>query len=118
MVQIGACHASDSVMELKVDVNGLHGNVSGANIMRSIAQLHACGLISLSLQGNELSGSLTDDWGELSNLTALSLGKQPPAAAAAAVCLFINWKHCHSEFMLLLLLLLLLHIAYAYGCSQ
>eukprot|EP00775_Hariotina_reticulata_P005277 gene5277-5512_t len=60
-------------MELKLDVNGLYGNVSDPTFLQSIAQLHACGLTSLSLSGNELSGSLTDDWGELSNLAALSL---------------------------------------------
>eukprot|EP00775_Hariotina_reticulata_P013223 gene13223-13354_t len=43
--------------------------------MGSMQQLHACGLNSLSLLGNALSGHMTEDWGLLTNLVTLNLGK-------------------------------------------
>jgi len=72
----GYCTDSNALKEVKLEVNGLQGAIDDPAFMQSLAQLHACGLISLSLAGNSLSGSMTDDWGQLTNLASLNLGEQ------------------------------------------
>lgn len=69
------CSGLNTVVELKVPVNGVNGSVADPTVVQSILQLHACGLKHLSLPGNDLSGSIGSDWGMLSNLTVLDLGK-------------------------------------------
>lgn len=71
----GFCQSTNSVLEIKLEVNGLVATVEGPSLQQSILQLHACGLRNLSLNGNALSGSLTDYWGQLVNLQVLDLGK-------------------------------------------
>jgi hypothetical protein len=77
------CAVSNSLMQLKLVVNGLNGSVDDPNFMQSIAQLHSCGLVSMSLPGNALSGSMTDAWGELTNLAVLDICKLAAFAAIA-----------------------------------
>jgi hypothetical protein len=43
--------------------------------MDSLSSLHACGLRILSLEGNDMSGSLTPEWGTFTNLTQLILSE-------------------------------------------
>lgn len=67
------CSAVHSVSELKVQVNGLNGSLSSPGIINNLLELHACGLTKLSLPGNDLSGSMTAEWGQLTNLVVLDL---------------------------------------------
>eukprot|EP00775_Hariotina_reticulata_P005596 gene5596-5834_t len=69
------CAVSNALMQLKIGVNGLNGSVDNPAFMESISQLHSCGLGSLLLPGNALSGSMTDAWGDLVNLQMLELSK-------------------------------------------
>lgn len=69
------CNTVNSVTQLDLQVNGLNGSIAAESFQQSVAQLHACGMTRLILTGNALSGSLTDFWGELGNLTVLNLGK-------------------------------------------
>lgn len=69
------CSNQGAVYELNLQVNGLNGSVTDETFQQSLEQLHACGLSRIILPGNALSGSLTDFWGNLVNLTGLSLGK-------------------------------------------
>jgi hypothetical protein len=64
-----------SVSELKVQVNGLNGTLGSPGIINNLLQLHACGLTRLNLQGNDLSGSMTPEWGRMTNLVVLDLCK-------------------------------------------
>lgn len=59
-----------------LQVNNLNGSISSAEFLHSLLQLHACGLVKLQLQGNELSGSMdAPEWGQLTNLVYLDLGE-------------------------------------------
>jgi hypothetical protein len=78
------CSHIHSVSELKVQVNGLNGTLGSPGIIHNLLQLHACGMTKLNLQGNDLSGSMTAEWGRMTNLTVLDLCEHHPAAAAAA----------------------------------
>lgn len=69
------CRAQYTVMGLAIPVNGLTGNISSPNFLQAVAQLHECGLSQITLDGNNLYGSLSDDWGEFLNLTELTIGK-------------------------------------------
>jgi hypothetical protein len=69
------CNVSNSLMQLRIGVNGLNGRVDDPNFMQSIVQLHSCGLVSLVVPGNALSGSMTDAWGDLVNLQAMDICK-------------------------------------------
>lgn len=75
LVNYPACSVLKSVTEINLQVNGLKASIADIAFQQSIAQLHACGVMRLVLPGNSLSGSLTDFWGDLSNLTALNLGE-------------------------------------------
>lgn len=72
---MGLCPMINVLMELKLEVNGLNGSISDPAFEQSIAQLHACGLISLELAGNALSGTFSNYWGEFRNLWALNVGE-------------------------------------------
>eukprot|EP00882_Tetradesmus_deserticola_P019987 GHRQ01021538.1.p1 GENE.GHRQ01021538.1~~GHRQ01021538.1.p1 ORF type:complete len:216 (+),score=58.65 GHRQ01021538.1:258-905(+) len=67
------CSYVQSVSELKVQVNGLNGTLGSPGIINNLLQLHACGLTRLSLQGNDLTGSMTPEWGLMTNLLVLDL---------------------------------------------
>jgi hypothetical protein len=67
------CSYVHSVSELKVQVNGLNGTLVSPGIIHNLLQLHACGMTKLNLQGNDLSGSITPEWGRMTNLTVLDL---------------------------------------------
>ncbi|WIA12661.1 hypothetical protein OEZ85_006309 [Tetradesmus obliquus] len=67
------CSAVHSVSELKVQVNGLNGTLGSPGIISNLLRLHACGLTRLNLQGNDLSGSMTPEWGLMTNLVVLDL---------------------------------------------
>lgn len=69
-----ACTLLKTIEGINVQVNGLNGSVSDDAFQQSIAQLHACGLVRLELSGNALTGSLTNIWGDMVNLTTLNLG--------------------------------------------
>jgi hypothetical protein len=71
-----------SVRELKVQVNGLNGTLGSPGIIHNLLQLHACGMTKLNLQGNDLSGSMTPEWGRMTNLVVLDLCEYAAAAAA------------------------------------
>lgn len=70
-----SCAAVHAVTGVHVVVNALNASVSDSRLVSSLRQLHACGLTRLALQGNDLSGEMTDAWGQLSNLTELDLCK-------------------------------------------
>jgi hypothetical protein len=58
-----------------LQVNGLNGSLTDPLFMGSLKQLHACGLTKLDLEGDKMSGPLTDEWGELTQLEFLSLSE-------------------------------------------
>lgn len=84
---LGICSANNAVIEVKMEVNGLVGSIEDLALQQAIAQLHDCGMVSLSMLGNTLSGSLTSFWGQLNNLKFLNLGKW---SLRTAVCLFLH----------------------------
>lgn len=69
-------------MEINLQVNGLNSSITDGALEQSIEQLHACGMTRIILSGNALSGSLTDFWGRLTNLTTLNLGERGVTAGA------------------------------------
>eukprot|EP00775_Hariotina_reticulata_P011158 gene11158-11308_t len=79
MISNGACSTLHAVLEAKLQVNGLTGSVNAPLFEESIEQLHACGLTSIDLEGNSLSGSLSGFWAKLTNLQTLNLGMDPAA---------------------------------------
>jgi len=68
------CSVRGAVSGLVLEVNYLNGTVSDPLLLSALVQLHACGLTKLVLQGNDLSGTLSEDWGRLNQLTHLNLG--------------------------------------------
>eukprot|EP00775_Hariotina_reticulata_P007361 gene7361-7572_t len=74
-LSVSACSALNTVTEIKIEVNGVNGSVEDPAFMQSVVQLHDCGLVSLSLHGNALAGSITETWGNLTNLMSLNLAK-------------------------------------------
>lgn len=68
------CSVRGAVSGLVLEVNYLNGTVSDPMLLSALVQLHACGLRKLVLQGNDLSGTLSEDWGRLNQLTHLNLG--------------------------------------------
>lgn len=72
---MGYCLVVNSVLSLELDTNGLIGDIENPLFQSSIAQLHACGMLDLTLTGNTLSGSLTDFWGGLTNMISLRLSE-------------------------------------------
>lgn len=75
MKALGFCSTLFAVKSLTVQINGLHGSINSPLLEQSVMTLHDCGLADLQLEGNFLSGSLTDFWGQLSNLKFLNLGR-------------------------------------------
>lgn len=69
----GYCTVNNSVWGLQLPVNGLTGSLEGMQLQRSLAQLHACGLMKLNLAGNALSGSLDNFCARLPRLITLNL---------------------------------------------
>jgi len=52
-------------------------SVADPTFISSLVQLHGCGLQELQLQGNDLTGSITDDYKQLAGLTIFDLCKCP-----------------------------------------
>eukprot|EP00775_Hariotina_reticulata_P004663 gene4663-4916_t len=52
-------------------VNAMNASVSDPAFIASLVRLHGCGLRELQLQGNDLTGSITDDYQQLAGLTVL-----------------------------------------------
>lgn len=69
------CGVLYTVMGLALPVNDLTGDISSPKLLQAVAQLHGCGLNQLTLDGNNLYGSLTNDWGQFVNLTEFNIGK-------------------------------------------
>lgn len=72
---MGLCNSTNTLFALRLEVNGLVTNINDVIFQHSIAQLHACGLTNLTMPGNALSGSLTNVWGNLTQLVSLNLGR-------------------------------------------
>jgi len=89
------CNQSNVVVGLQLEANGLQGRIDDPAFMASIAQLHVCGLIRLSLFGNALSGSMVESWGDLSNLVYLDLGKLQGASCTGGVRARYKPGCCH-----------------------
>lgn len=75
MVSANLCKARHSVFALELPVNGLTGNITSPAFLQAIKQLHDCGMTQLTLDGNALYGSFSEDWGQMKNLTALTMGE-------------------------------------------
>lgn len=75
MISANMCSVKYSLVGLALPVDDLTGNISSSQFMQAVTQLHECGLTQITLDGNALYGSLTNDWGQLTNLTQLSIGK-------------------------------------------
>lgn len=75
MVSANLCKARHSMFALELPVNGLTGNITSPSLLQAIRQLHDCGMTQLTLDGNALYGSFSEDWGHLTNLTALTMGE-------------------------------------------
>jgi hypothetical protein len=71
----GQCSIRGAVTGIVLEVNFLNGSISTPLLLSALGRLHACGLRKLILQGNELSGPLSEAWGDLTQLTHLNLGK-------------------------------------------
>lgn len=97
----GRCIAAHAIDDLTITVNRLNGSIAEPPFMDSLVQLHACGLRGVDLEGNELSGTVSARWGELTNLRRLSLSEgllPPPDVTSICVrcyaCVLQNWAAC------------------------
>lgn len=70
------CSSVHAVHKIAVMVNAMNASVSDPAFISSLVQLHNCGLDELQLQGNDLTGSITNDYKQLAGLTVLDLCKQ------------------------------------------
>lgn len=88
----GECSVRGAVTGIVLEVNFLNGSISDPILLAALSQLHACGLTKLVLQGNDMSGTLSDAWGNLTQLTYLNLGEQFDCGAPPPV-----WLHSKSS---------------------
>lgn len=73
--QRGQCPVVGGITDIVLEVNYLNGSVSDPDLLSALRVLHDCGLTQLVLQGNDLSGTLSEDWGSFTRLTHLNLGE-------------------------------------------
>eukprot|EP00775_Hariotina_reticulata_P011161 gene11161-11311_t len=91
MKAVGLCSTLFAVKSLTVQINGLHGSINSPVLEQTVTVLHDCGLADLQLEGNFLTGSLTDFWGQLVNLRFLNLeGNRLQGTLPNAICKLTN----------------------------
>eukprot|EP00775_Hariotina_reticulata_P011064 gene11064-11220_t len=84
LISANKCSTEFSVLDLRLQSNQLSGGIDDPDFINSVTQLHACGLTSIDLEGNDLSGILTDEWGILVNLVMLNLANNWISGTVAA----------------------------------
>jgi hypothetical protein len=72
----GRCWAVNAVANLTLKAASINGSISDPALMDAVEQLHACGLVGLDIESNDISGELMPRWGRLTNLTVLDLGER------------------------------------------
>jgi hypothetical protein len=70
----GACRAVHSVAVINITADSLNGSYSDPPLMDALELLHACGMVGLNLESNDMSGELGPRWGRFTNLRTLNLG--------------------------------------------
>lgn len=71
----GLCGPVHSLANLTLTADSLNGSYSNPAVMDALEQLHACGMVVLDLESNDMSGEMNGRWGRFTNLTVLNLGK-------------------------------------------
>jgi hypothetical protein len=79
----GLCSVVNAVANLSLPVNQLNGSVSTPAILDAFEALHACGMVVLDLEANDISGVLSPRLGSLTNLAVLSMGRRACAPRPA-----------------------------------
>lgn len=97
----GECGIRGAVTGIVLEVNFLNGSISDPMLLAALSQLHACGLTKLVLQGNDMSGTLSDAWGNLTQLTYLNLGEQIGCGAHPCLAAQLQSSFCLSRHPLL-----------------
>ena len=72
----GVCGPLFSVSNISIKADSVNGSIDDPLMLSAFDQLHACGLTGLSLESNDVGGSLGPRWGRYTNLTVLNLGEQ------------------------------------------
>jgi len=70
----GKCGVVNSVANISLAVNQVNVSASEPGLFDALEQLHACGLVVLDLEANEMSGELSERFGRLTDLRVLNLG--------------------------------------------
>ncbi|KIZ00889.1 hypothetical protein MNEG_7071 [Monoraphidium neglectum] len=83
----GECWAVNGMANLSITADNVNGSFSNPSLMDATEQLHACGMVGLNLESNDMSGVMDARWGRFTNLTILDLannwlsGTVPPELA-------------------------------------
>jgi hypothetical protein len=72
----GLCSVVNAVANLSMPVNQLNASVSSPVMLDVFEALHACGMVVLDLEANDISGELSPRLGSLTNLYVLNLGRR------------------------------------------
>jgi hypothetical protein len=75
----------NGVASLAIKADNVNGSFSNPSLMDATEQLHACGMVGLNLESNDISGALEPRWGRFTNLTVLNLG------GSFRTCTVANW---------------------------
>jgi hypothetical protein len=73
-VAAGLCGVVHAAANLSIRADNVNGSVSDPALMDAIEGLHACGLVGLDLESNDVAGELGPRWGRLKGLMWLNLG--------------------------------------------
>lgn len=70
----GSCPIVDGVANISLASDSVNGSLSDGAFMDALEQLHACGLVGLDLEANDMSGEIDGErWAKLTNLKVLNL---------------------------------------------
>ena len=85
----GRCRVVNAVANVSMPVNQYNASASDPGMLSALERLHACGLVVIDLEANELSGEVSPRFARLTNLRVLNLannwigGRVPDLSALA-----------------------------------
>jgi hypothetical protein len=83
---LGHCSVINAVANITMPVDQVNVSLSNAGFLDTLEQLHACGLVVLDLEANELTGTISPRFGALHNLRVLNVGASPRPGRGWAGC--------------------------------
>jgi hypothetical protein len=77
------CYVLGSVRGLYQQMNNLNMSLENPVLIRSMKTLHDCGMVIFDVEGSNVVGKLTDDWGHLRHMQYFNIGECLEGAVCA-----------------------------------